>query len=57
MRVFVEEAHKQGRIVAAHATTPQGIRSAVTAGVDSIEHGHQVFVMKEGTVVKNGLGR
>ncbi|HKU27359.1 MAG TPA: amidohydrolase family protein [Candidatus Sulfotelmatobacter sp.] len=40
MRVIVEEAHKLGRKVAAHATTPEGIRNAVTAGVDSIEHGH-----------------
>ncbi|MGH8208482.1 MAG: amidohydrolase family protein, partial [Steroidobacteraceae bacterium] len=41
IRVIVEEAHKQGLKVAAHATTPEGIRNAVTAGVDSIEHGHQ----------------
>lgn len=41
MRVVVEEAHKQGLKVAAHATTPQGIKNAVTAGVDSIEHGHR----------------
>ena len=40
MRVIVEEAHKQNRKVAAHATTAEGIRNAVTAGVDSIEHGH-----------------
>ncbi len=40
IRVIVEEAHKQDRKVAAHATTPEGIRNAVTAGVDSIEHGH-----------------
>src|SRR5271154_2596074 len=40
MRVIVEEAHKQHRKVAAHATTAEGIRNAVTAGVDSIEHGH-----------------
>lgn len=40
IRVIVEEAHKQNRKVAAHATTPEGIRNAVTAGVDSIEHGH-----------------
>jgi imidazolonepropionase-like amidohydrolase len=38
--VIVEEAHKQKRKVAAHATTPEGIKNAVTAGVDSIEHGH-----------------
>jgi imidazolonepropionase-like amidohydrolase len=36
----VEEAHKQKRKVAAHATTPEGIKNALTAGVDSIEHGH-----------------
>lgn len=40
IHVIVEEAHKQDRKVAAHATTPEGIRNAVTAGVDSIEHGH-----------------
>lgn len=40
MSVIVEEAHKAGRKVAAHATTALGIRNAITAGVDSIEHGH-----------------
>jgi imidazolonepropionase-like amidohydrolase len=39
MRVIVEEAHKAGKRVAAHATTAEGIRNAVNAGVDSIEHG------------------
>jgi imidazolonepropionase-like amidohydrolase len=41
MRVIVEEAHKLKRKVAAHATTAEGIFNALTAGVDSIEHGHQ----------------
>lgn len=41
MRVVTEEAHKQKLKVAAHATTPEGIKNAVTAGVDSIEHGHR----------------
>ncbi len=41
MHVVVEEAHKQGLKVAAHATTPEGIKNAVSAGVDSIEHGHR----------------
>jgi len=40
--VIVEEAHKAGRRVAAHATITEGIRNAVTAGVDSIEHGFRV---------------
>ena len=42
IRVIVEEAHKQKLKVAAHATTPEGIKNAVTAGVDSIEHGHRI---------------
>ena len=41
MQVIVEEAHKANRKVAAHATTAEGIRNAVLAGVDSIEHGYQ----------------
>ena len=39
LRAAVEEAHKHGKKVAAHAETPAGIRNALTAGVDSIEHG------------------
>jgi imidazolonepropionase-like amidohydrolase len=34
----VEEAHKAGVLVAAHAHAPQGIRNAIEAGVDTIEH-------------------
>jgi imidazolonepropionase-like amidohydrolase len=41
LRVIVEEAHKAKRKVAAHATTTEGIRNALQAGVDSIEHGHR----------------
>lgn len=40
IRVIVEEAHKLKRKVAAHASTAEGVFNAVTAGVDSIEHGH-----------------
>src|SRR5579871_2880561 len=42
IRVIVEEAHRQKKKVAAHATTPEGIKNALLAGVDSIEHGHQI---------------
>jgi imidazolonepropionase-like amidohydrolase len=42
IKVVVEEAHKQNRKVAAHATTAQGIKNALMAGVDSIEHGHGI---------------
>jgi len=38
--IIVEEAHKAGRKVAAHATSAEGQRNAILAGVDSIEHGH-----------------
>jgi imidazolonepropionase-like amidohydrolase len=39
LRVLVQEAHALGKKVAAHAHGAQGIKNAVTAGVDSIEHG------------------
>lgn len=39
MRAAVEEAHKSGRKVAAHAYSVAAIRNALEAGVDSIEHG------------------
>jgi len=39
LRAAVEEAHKFGLKVAAHAHGPQAIKNAVRAGVDSIEHG------------------
>jgi imidazolonepropionase-like amidohydrolase len=41
MRAIIEEAHKAGRKVAAHAVTSEGIRNALAAGADSIEHGHE----------------
>jgi imidazolonepropionase-like amidohydrolase len=36
---LVTEAHSSGRPVAAHATTPEGMRRATLAGVNTIEHG------------------
>src|SRR5262252_235616 len=39
LRALVETAHSSGRPVAAHATTAEGMRRAVNAGVDTIEHG------------------
>ena len=38
---MVDEAHRVKIKVAAHATLPEGIRNALNAGVDSIEHGHE----------------
>jgi imidazolonepropionase-like amidohydrolase len=42
MRAIVETAHGLGRKVAAHAHGALGIRDAVLAGVDSIEHGSYI---------------
>jgi imidazolonepropionase-like amidohydrolase len=38
--VLVEAAHSSGRPVAAHAASDEGIRRAVLAGVDTVEHGY-----------------
>ena len=39
LNALVQTAHTAGRPVAAHATTAEGMRRAVLAGVDTIEHG------------------
>lgn len=54
MRAAVEEAHKAGKISAAHAHGAQGIKNAAMAGVDSIEHAY--FIDAEGIdlMLENG---
>ena len=42
MRAIIETAHGLGRKVAAHAHGALGIKNAVLAGVDSIEHGSYI---------------
>ncbi|HSM13235.1 MAG TPA: amidohydrolase family protein [Thermoanaerobaculia bacterium] len=42
LAAIVEEAHRHGVRVAAHAHGTEGIRAAVEAGVDSIEHGSMI---------------
>ena len=39
LKLIVETARSSGRAVSAHATTPEGMRRAVQAGVETIEHG------------------
>ncbi|MGE5653874.1 MAG: amidohydrolase family protein [Bacillota bacterium] len=39
IRAAVEEAHKAGRKTATHAQGTEGIKNAVRAGIDSVEHG------------------
>ena len=40
MKAMVDEAHRLGRRVAAHAMGREGIEASLKAGVDSIEHGY-----------------
>ncbi|MEO7169858.1 MAG: amidohydrolase family protein, partial [Sphingomonas sp.] len=40
MTAATEAAHDAGRIVAVHASTAEGMRRAIAAGVDTIEHGY-----------------
>ncbi|HXH41884.1 MAG TPA: amidohydrolase family protein [Thermoanaerobaculia bacterium] len=40
LKTLVGESHSAGRPVSAHATTPEGMRRATLAGVDTIEHGY-----------------
>ena len=42
LRAGIEEAHKAGRRVATHAQGAKGIRNAVRAGVDTVEHGFYI---------------
>jgi imidazolonepropionase-like amidohydrolase len=39
LKRIVEVASSSGRSVVAHASTPEGMRRAIEAGVDTIEHG------------------
>lgn len=39
MRAAIEEAHKAGKRTATHAQGTTGIKNAIRAGIDSIEHG------------------
>jgi len=42
MQALVDEAHQHDRKVTAHAHGAEGIRTAIIAGVDSIEHGSMI---------------
>src|SRR5262245_33501664 len=70
MRAGVEEAHKAGALAAAHAHGATGVKNAVRAGVDSIEHGYYLdeegidLMLRQGTwlvatsaAVRNVAGR
>lgn len=42
MAAICDEAHKAGAVVAAHAESRQGVKDALRAGVDTIEHGSEM---------------
>jgi len=42
MRAMVDEAHRLGRPVAAHAVGRDGVEAALRAGVNTIEHGYGI---------------
>jgi imidazolonepropionase-like amidohydrolase len=42
LRAIVDEAHRQRRPVASHASALNGVHNSIVAGVDSIEHGQYI---------------
>src|SRR4051795_13521325 len=54
MKAIVEEAHRLRHKVAAHAMARSGITNALTAGVDTIEHGVAIPDELLDVMVKNG---
>lgn len=51
----VDEAHRERRFVAAHAMGLQGVHNAVTAGVDTIEHGAYIAPEDMRTMIQKGI--
>jgi imidazolonepropionase-like amidohydrolase len=56
LRALVEEAHSAGRLVAAHATTAEGMRRAIEAGVNTIEHGYSGTAEVFALMARKGIG-
>ena len=54
-KALVDEAHRLGRKVAAHAIGRDGIDSALRAGADTIEHGHGLDDELMDTMVRRGV--
>lgn len=54
MEKMVEEAHRRGKTVAAHAHGTEGVYEAIRAGVDSIEHAS--FIDEKGIKLAKKMG-
>lgn len=55
LRAIVDEAHRQRRRVASHATAMYGVHNSVEAGVDSIEHGDYIAPEDLKTMAGKGI--
>jgi imidazolonepropionase-like amidohydrolase len=51
----VDEAHTSGARVACHARRPKAIKSAIAAGVDTIEHGSELTADDAEEMVRRGI--
>jgi imidazolonepropionase-like amidohydrolase len=54
MKAMVDESHRLGRRVAAHAMGREGIEASLKVGVDSIEHGYGLDAEMMDRMVKQG---
>src|SRR5215831_18910005 len=54
-KAIVDEAHRLGKKVAAHAIGSDGIAAALRAGVDTIEHGDGLTESEMDDMVKRGI--
>ncbi len=55
LNAIVDEAHRQGKMVACHAYGDPGLRNCVEAGVDSIEHGLELSDFDIHEMVRKGI--
>lgn len=55
MKALVDESHRLGRRVAAHAMGREGIEASLRAGVDSIEHGYGLDEEMMDRMIKQGV--
>lgn len=56
LKAAVEAAHSAGREVVAHASTAEGMRRAIAAGVDTIEHGDEGTTEVFAAMKAKGIG-
>lgn len=55
VQAIVDEAHRHQRKVAAHAFGGEGLRNAVLAGVDTIEHGQALDESEMAMMIQKGM--